>query len=278
MLPSSSSILHAQMDGLRILALVPDAYGDPTGRLGGIAQYNRDLLTAACEHPGVARVVALPRLMPGPLEALPAKLEYVQRGLGGRARFVAAVVAQAARERYDLILCGLVNLLPAAFAARALSRAPVVAFVYGIDAWQPTPSRLTNVLLPRVDAIVSIRELTLRRLRDWAGPRPRRAFLIPTAVRLDRYGTGPRDAALVARYGLEGRTVLLTVARLDETYKGIDEILEVLPALAREIPAIAYLVVGGGRDRPRLEGKARALGLRDRVIFAGPVEEADKRA
>ena len=30
---------------LRILALVPDAFGDPHGRLGGIALYNRDVLS-----------------------------------------------------------------------------------------------------------------------------------------------------------------------------------------------------------------------------------------
>lgn len=264
--------------GLRILALVPDAFGDPTGRLGGIAQYGRDLLTAACAHPAVARVVALPRLMPGPPEPLPPKLDYVRRGLGGRARFTAAAVREAARSRFDVILCGLVNLLPAAFAARVLAPAPVVAFVYGIDAWQPTRSRLVNVLVPRVDAIVSIREHTLRRLREWAGPRPARDFILPTAIHLERYGAGPRDAALLARYGLSGKKVLLTVARLEETYKGIDETMEVLPELARQVPDVAYLVVGSGHDRGRLEDKARALGVGERVVFAGAVEEKDKAA
>ena len=89
---------------LRLLALVPDAFGDPRGTLGGIALYNRDLLTAACAHPAVEEVVALPRLMPEAPGPLPPRLDHVTRGLGGKGRYVAAVVREAARGRFDAIL------------------------------------------------------------------------------------------------------------------------------------------------------------------------------
>lgn len=264
--------------GRRLLALVPDAFGDPLGSLGGIALYNRDLLTAACAHPEVEEVVALPRLMPAAPGALPERLRHVTRGLGGRARYLAAVAAEAARGRYDLILCGHLNLLPAAFVARLLTRAPVAVFVYGIEAWQPTPYRLANRLLRRVRAVVTIRPLTLERLLRWSGAHPPQTFLLETAVHVEALGPGPRDPALVERYGLRGRRVLLTTARLDERRKGIDEVMEVLPALLPEAPDLAYLVVGGGPDRARLEQRARALGVQDRVVFAGPVPEAEKAA
>lgn len=263
---------------LRLLALVPDAFGDPLGTLGGIALYNRDLLTAACEHPAVDEVVALPRLMPGPPGPLPPGLRYITRGLGGRRRYVGTVLGEAARGRFDLVLCGHLNLLPAAFAARVVTRAPVMAFVYGIEAWQPPPSRVARRLLRHVAWLVSIRPLTLERLHGWAGPLPARELLLETSIRLQQYGVGPKDPALLERYGLRGRRVLLTVARLDERFKGIDETLEVLPRLARDMPDIAYLVVGGGPDRTRLQEKARALGVHGRVVFAGAVDEADKTA
>lgn len=263
---------------LRLLALIPDAFGDPRGTLGGIALYNRDLLTAACAHPAVEKVVALPRLMPDAPGPLPPKLDHVTRGLGGKGRYLAAVLREAARGRFDAILCGHLNLLPAAYAARLLARAPVVAFVYGIEAWQPPRGRLARRLVRRVDALVTIRPLTLERLRAWAGPLRARDFLLETALHLGRYGAGPKDAALLARYGLSGRRVLLTVARLEERGKGIDETLEVLPRLASRIPDLAYLVVGGGPDQARLEEKARALGVRDRVVFAGAVDDEDKAA
>ena len=47
----------------RILVLVSDAFGG----YGGIALYNRDLLTALCQDPHNTEVVAMPRLMPFPL-------------------------------------------------------------------------------------------------------------------------------------------------------------------------------------------------------------------
>nr|WP_272503636.1 glycosyltransferase [Salinibacter ruber] len=80
------------------------------------------------------------------------------------------------------------------------------------------------------------------------------------------------------RYGLHDRTILLTLGRLssDEQYKGHDEILEVLPELAEEIPDISYLVCGDGDDRPRLEQKAERLGVADRTVFAGYVPEEEK--
>src|SRR5205807_3019227 len=55
-----------------------------------------------------------------------------------------------------------------------------------------------------------------------------------------------------------------------------DEVLQVLPSLATKIPNIAYLVVGDGSDRARLEQKARQLGLEERVIFAGRISEEEK--
>jgi len=39
---------------------------------------------------------------------------------------------------------------------------------------------------------------------------------------------------------------------------------------------ITYLIVGDGRDRRRLEEKARSLGVGDRVVFAGFIPESEK--
>ena len=47
---------------VRALVLITDALGGQ----GGIAKFNRDLLTAMCSHPDCMEVVAIPRLMPNP--------------------------------------------------------------------------------------------------------------------------------------------------------------------------------------------------------------------
>jgi glycosyltransferase involved in cell wall biosynthesis len=72
--------------------------------------------------------------------------------------------------------------------------------------------------------------------------------------------------------------VLLTLGRLSsaERYKGFDEVIEVLPILAQARPDISYLIIGDGDDRQRLLRKANALGIGDRVVFAGYVSEAEK--
>ena len=74
---------------------------------------------------------------------------------------------------------------------------------------------------------------------------------------------------LVARYGLDGKRVLLTLGRVvaAERYKGFDEVLEVLPDLA------ARHRLRHRRRRQRssraCSSKAARLGVADRVVFTG---------
>src|SRR5262249_2788092 len=99
-------------------------------------------------------------------------------------------------------------------------------------------------------------------------------------VNLDQFQPGERDSALVNRYKLRSAIVMLTVGRLatGERYKGVDEVIEVMPRLLRQFPNLRYLIVGDGSDRVRLEAKARAHGLSGYVIFTGRIAEPEKVA
>ena len=260
---------------MRILVLVSDAFGGH----GGIAKYNRDFLGALCSYPGVKEVVALTRRQPLPLEPLPPKLTYVTAGITGKFSYLLMVLRHLViHGRYDLICCGHLNLLPLAYLAKWKTGAPLAVLIYGIDAWEPPRSALAGRIAAKVDAVISISDLTTRRFLGWVGVDEAKVFLLPNAVEQQLYGVGEKNPDLLQRYGLTGKTVLLTLTRLWDTdkYKGIDEILELLPALAERIPEIAYLVVGEGSDRPRLEAKARSLGIGDRVVFAGFIPESEK--
>jgi phosphatidyl-myo-inositol dimannoside synthase len=72
--------------------------------------------------------------------------------------------------------------------------------------------------------------------------------------------------------------VLMTLGRLSssERYKGIEEVLELLPQLTGDIANMAYLVVGDGSDRQRLEDKARSLAVEEYVVFTGYIPESKK--
>jgi glycosyltransferase involved in cell wall biosynthesis len=209
---------------------------------------------------------------------LPAKISHRTEGIGGKLAYVRTVARQlVGAEGADIVICGHINLLPVAVLAKWWTRSRLLLCVYGIDAWQPPRNRLARVLLRFVDDFVAISAVTRERFLSWAQlgcP----GHIIPNAIHLDRYAPGPRRPDLLSRHGLAGKKVLITVGRLasSERYKGFDEVMEALPDLLRQIPNLAYLIVGEGLDRGRLEKKARTLGVTDHVIFTGYVDEAEK--
>jgi len=301
----------------RILVLLTDGFGG----FGGIAKFNRDFLTALCSHPRTAEVVALSRLMPHAPGTLPPKLTYVTGSLGGKARFMRAVVKSALLLRNSrgrkahslsqtsehLIVCGHINLLPAALLAKKICGGSVHLIIHGIEAWRPVRSPLTNACVRHIDGFISVSEVTKQRFIAWSGLRAEQGVVLPNCVDLSAFAPGPKPAALIERYGLRGKKVIMTLGRLasEERYKGFDEVLEVLPKLAAEIPDLCYLIVGDGPDRARLVKKAKALGAEvldfgnkgvavplgnspngscsdrvsapcPRVIFAGRISDAEK--
>lgn len=262
---------------MKVLALVPEAFGGH----GGIAKYLRDFLGAVCAHPRVELVHVLPRVAPQEVGPLPPGLRHDPSGLHGKRPYLQAVArALLRRERVDLVVCGHVNLLPVAHVAALRHRAPLVLLLYGIDAWAPPPSRLAAALVPRTRHFVSISETTLERFLGWAKVPRERCHVLLNAFEPSAFGQGPKPAALLTRYHLHGRRVLMTFGRMEacERYKGFDEVLELLPLLRAESPEedFAYLAVGDGNDRVRLEQKAQALGLAEHVVFAGRISEAEK--
>src|SRR5262249_57176481 len=110
------------------------------------------------------------------------------------------------------------------------------------------------------------------RFAQWSGVPSGRGFIIPNCGDLDRFQPCERDSALVNRYGLRSAIVMLTVGRLaaGERYKGVDEVIEVMPRLLRQLPDLRYLIVGDGSDRARLGLKARAPWLLRYFLLPSP--------
>ncbi|MEY2565390.1 MAG: hypothetical protein QOH88_3583 [Verrucomicrobiota bacterium] len=287
---------------LRTLMLLTDGFGG----FGGIAKFNRDFLTALCSHPRMAGVIAVPRLMPDDPGPLPEKLELVREGLSGKRSFVAAAIRKAMElrrnaspEESTLIFCGHINYLTLAVALRRICGGSVHLIIHGIDAWKPSGKPLLKSTLKKLDGFIAVSHVTKERFQSWSGLRFDQGVLLPNCVNLGAFQPGPKSAALMERYGLEGRKTLMTLGRLAavERYKGFDEIIELLPRLAQTFPGIAYLVCGDGPDRARLVAKARLFNCdvfdvmgepnadlrrgnetsaRPCVIFTGRVAESEK--
>jgi glycosyltransferase involved in cell wall biosynthesis len=238
---------------MNILFLVTDAYGGH----GGIALFNRELCAALDD----ARITVIPRVVRGMVQAPPPHVTFVAEAASSPVAYLRAV-ANARRAKPDLVICGHINLLPVAFDKPLL-------VVHGIEAWK---RRRTS--LSQCRGIVSVSALTRDRLVGWshyAGP----TFVLPNAVHLEDYGVRAKRPDLVARYHLERKRVLLTVGRLDaaERSKGFDEVLEVLPELADDV---VYVIAGGGNDAPRLQLRAKELGVASRVVFTGLFADEEK--
>lgn len=250
---------------MKILLLCTDAYGGH----GGIALFNREVTLALSSRPDVEEVVVVPRVVSTPPRDIPPKVTFLHEAAAGPVSYIAAV-ARARRAQPDLVICGHIHLLPVAC---TIARAPLLV-AHGIEAWKPLPNPLTNRLVHRCRAIVSVSGVTRDRLAAWSGyDGP--TFVLPNAVHLETYGVREKRADLMARYGLGGKRVLLTVGRLveKERYKGFDEVLEVLPRLPDDV---VYVIAGGGNDAARLQRLAWTLGVAGRVILTGLFPDEEK--
>ncbi len=260
---------------MRILVLIPDAFG---GR-GGIAKFNRDFLNALSTYSDITEIVAIPRRIVDSISLLPNKLTYITSASKGKLNYTVKVLQTVNHNiQFDLIVCGHINLLIFAYLLHIWLKAPIFLVIHGIDAWQPSPSWLANKLVNKIDGIISVSELTKQRFLNWAKLGGIKEFILPNTVNLEKFTPGAKNPELVKRYQLEDKTVLMTLGRLDksERYKGFDEVLEILPTLIEEIPNLVYMIVGEGDDRPRLQTKAKSLGVEKQVVFTGFIPEAEK--
>lgn len=250
-------------------------------RYGGIESYLDDLLCLLTEAygPGSCHSVTLSS---GPLSPrAPYPVTGVQKWLPGILRKVenrysllllkkALEVARA--DRPEFILCGHVSLGPLCQVLSQTLKVPVIALVYGIEAW--------GNLLPQDEwalkaarKIISISEWTKSRLVA-RGYGANQIFILPPTVP-EAAEQWPRRKPTEATSPLR----LLTVSRLDssERYKGHDHVLQALARARAQRPTLAvrYTIHGEGDDKAYLENIVRREKLQDIVDFQPKVANRD---
>jgi phosphatidyl-myo-inositol dimannoside synthase len=255
--------------------LLTDGYGG----FGGVAQYNRDVIEALDGLDEIRQIEVLPRLADEVTGSLPAKMVHSLSGLGGAARFALVSLKRGLfGPKPDIVMCAHANLVGLAWLIAAIRRVPLMLVTYGVDVWQAPTSWLGRRGVIASKVIASISQHTADRMAAWHKFTPGQLQLWPNAIRPDDYGMAEPAPDLIARYGLAGKRVIMTLGRLDarEKAKGFDQVMEAMPELITRHPDLVYLIAGRGDDRERLEVKARSLGIADHVVFTGEVDEARK--
>lgn len=250
---------------MRILALVTDAFGG----FGGIAAYNRAFLSALA-HQG-ATVTVLPRI--GTAETLPEGIDQRWPVLNRYGYSASLIQLLARRQSVDFIWCGHLHMAPLAAFAGAFLRKPIWLQIHGIEAWS-SPSRLLRAAADRAALTSAVSRYTRRRFLSWSQVEPERVRVLQNCVS-DRFVPGPKRSEFCVRYGIEGRRVLLTIARLSQSegYKGIDRVIKVMPQLARRFPGLTYVIGGDGDDAPRLKALALECGVAEHCRFIGRIAD-----
>jgi phosphatidylinositol alpha-1,6-mannosyltransferase len=207
------------------------------------------------------------------------------------ARWLVPRVDATRRGAADIVHCG--NIRPAGYPtwwAHRSTGVPYLVYVYGGDllrerrklASAPPERWLKRWTARRIfedsAGIVAISDWSAALCRDVMAQggvvRVPPVLVNPLGTNPEQFQPGRDTGALRRRLGLGDAPLLVTVARL-VPHKGIDVALAAMATLSGEHPTLRYLVVGDGEDTVRLADRARALGVADRVVFAGTLPDAD---
>jgi phosphatidylinositol alpha-1,6-mannosyltransferase len=256
---------------LRILALVTEAFG---GR-GGIAQYNRDFLSALARCDRIGGVIVLPRFGSGSVNALPTGVQQLRPVESRNAYSLAAVWTAITHRPIDFVFCGHLRMAPLAAVICRVLNVPLWLQIHGVDVWHDL-SALQHRALESATMVTSVSRHTRRRLLHWVRIDQARVKVLPNTVE-SQFQPGPKPGYLLERHAAGGKKVLMTVSRLSslERYKGHDRVIRTLPRVLKQRPDTIYLIVGDGDDRPRLESLTVECGVRENVQFAGLVPEEE---
>ena len=185
--------------------------------------------------------------------------------LAGHAAGLASLVVRARRTRPDIVALA-VGAAPAARCTCAAPRRPLVRRhdLHGARrAAAPERGRRLRAGAPctaRCDRVITHSENGRTRLLDEVGVDPSRVVVIPHPVLADDRAPGAADGQAAGE-----RVLFFGLLRPD---KGLDVLVEALPALVAQVPGARLEVVGSPRMAIEpLRERAAALGVSERIAW-----------
>jgi phosphatidylinositol alpha-1,6-mannosyltransferase len=156
-------------------------------------------------------------------------------------------------------------------------RIPFVAYCHGEEVTQIDYRRfqpkMRDLVYKSADAIVAANGFARANLIRIGVPEDR-IFTITPSVDTSTFAPRMADPALVNKFGLSGKVVLLSVSRLVER-KGHSHVLKALSKVRDIVPEFHYLIVGDGPEREKIKSAITELGLERHVSMVGKVATAE---
>lgn len=256
---------------MNMLLLAPELFATD----GGIPRILRLYLKALCELAGSDDQVRFVALNDGVIDSYDLRrysnchLDQWQACNRSKAHFIRKSLRYALKS--DHLICGHVAQLPVAWFAHCLRPSLQYYLVaHGIEVWRSF-TFAERLALRGAHRIFCVSEHTRREMLKHISLNETRVVVLPNA--LDPFfevSVGqPLSACL---------PVILTVTRLTyaDRYKGVDSLIEAMPAVRVAVPGATLRIVGRGDDLPRLQALAKQHGvLQAGVEFLGFLDDRE---
>ncbi len=179
----------------------------------------------------------------------------------------------------DVIIATTSNIARGLLGLVKSSRAALVVVVHGLEVTRKMNGVKQAILkktLHAADRVVAVSRFTAESVVERYQLPESKIFVLPNGVDPEVYYPTDVPKAFKEKLGIEGKRVILTLARLQER-KGHDKVIEALPAVLEKVPHAIYLVSGKsqGNYYERLVALVERLGVKDAVKFIGYVQQED---
>ena len=145
----------------------------------------------------------------------------------------------------------------------------------------PQPKRLTTFPGKQINGfvnntistdIVAVAQAAMDNLTD-TGVDPEKITVIINGVDEMRRTTGEEQAELKRTLGISDTTFVCGISARLESYKGHSYLLKSAKTVTEKHPDTVFLIIGGGTCEAELKQQAADLGITDKVIFTGFVDD-----
>lgn len=128
-------------------------------------------------------------------------------------------------------------------------------------------------LLRRSEAVIAPTEAIKANLLGYV-PSIRRIEVVPTGVDLNRFYPGLDASAILERYGLRGKKVVLHLGRI-AMEKNLDLVINGFAKMVKKNSELRLMVAGDGPAKANYIKMVQDLGISDKVIFTGFVPDEE---